>query len=63
MLTVKYSNLFKKDLKLMQKRGLDINKLKEVIKLLANNETLPDKYRDHYLSNNYKRIQRVSYTT
>ncbi len=56
MLTVKYSNLFKKDLKLMQKRGLDINKLKEVIKLLANNETLPDKYRDHYLSNNYKRL-------
>lgn len=56
MLTVKYSNLFKKDLKLMQKRGLDINKLKEVIKLLANNEPLPDKYRDHYLSNNYKRI-------
>ena len=56
MLTVKYSNLFKKDLKLMQKRGLGISKLKEVIRLLANNETLPDKYRDHCLSNNYKRI-------
>lgn len=56
MLIVKYSNLFKKDLKLMQKRGRDINKLKEIIKLLANNEKLPDKYRDHYLSNNYKRI-------
>lgn len=56
MLIVKYSNLFKKDLKLMQKRGRDINKLKDVIKLLTNNEKLPDKYRDHYLSNNYKRI-------
>lgn len=63
MLIVKYSNLFKKDLKLMQKRGRDINKLKEVIRLLANNEKLPDKYRDHYLSNNYKRIQRMSYRT
>lgn len=56
MLIVKYTNLFKKDLKLMQKRGYNINKLKEVIKLLANNEKLPDKYRDHYLSNNYKRL-------
>lgn len=56
MLVVKYSNLFKKDLKLMKKRGRDINKLKEIIKLLANNEKLPDKYRDHYLLNNYKRI-------
>lgn len=63
MLTVKYSNLFKKDLKLMKKRGLDINKLKEVITILADNKTLPDKYRDHYLSNNYKWVQRMPYPT
>ena len=56
MLIVKYSNLFKKDLKLMRKRGYDINKLKEAVTILANNRKLPDKYRDHYLSNNYKRI-------
>ena len=56
MLIVKYSNLFKKDLKLMKKRGLNINLLKEVIEMLANNKPLPDKYRDHYLTGNYKRI-------
>lgn len=56
MLIVKYSNLFKKDLKQMRKRGLNIDLLKEVIEKLANNETLPDKNRDHFLSNNYKRI-------
>jgi len=56
MLIVKYSNLFKKDLKLMKKRGLNINLLKEVVEMLANNKPLPDKYRDHYLTGNYKRI-------
>ena len=56
MLTVKYSNLFKKDLKLMQKRGLNINLLKDIVSKLANNETLPEQNRDHFLTNNYKRI-------
>lgn len=56
MLIVKYSNLFKKDLKLMKKRGLDLNLLKEVVEMLANNKILPDKYRDHYLTGKYKRI-------
>jgi len=56
MLTVKYSNLFKKDFKLMKKRGLNINLLKEVVEMLANQKTLPDKYRDHYLTGNYKRV-------
>ena len=42
MLIVKYSNLFKKDYKLMQKRGLDISLLQQVIEMLANNETLPE---------------------
>lgn len=63
MLTVKYSNLFKKDLKLMKKRGLDINLLKEIVEKLANNEKLPEQNRDHFLTSNYKRIQRMSHTT
>lgn len=63
MLTVKYSNLFKKDYKLMQKRGRNLKLLQEVVTMLANNKSLPDKYRDHYLAGNYKRIQRMSYTT
>ena len=56
MLTVKYSNLFKKDYKLMKKRGLNMNLLHEVVDMLDNNKPLPDKYRDHYLTGNYKRI-------
>lgn len=56
MLTVKYSNLFKKDYKLMKKRGMDMSLLHEVVEMLANNRSLPDKYRDHFLVGNYKRI-------
>jgi len=56
LLTVKYSNLFKKDYKLMKKRGLNIKLLHEVVDMLANNKTLPDKYKDHYLVGQYKRI-------
>lgn len=63
MLTLKYSNLFKKDYKLMKKRGRNLKLLQEVVTMLANNESLPDKYRDHYLAGNYKRIQKMSYTT
>lgn len=63
MLIVKYSNLFKKDYKLMKKRSLNMKLLQEVVELLANNKTLPDKYRDHFLTGNYKRISRMSYTT
>ena len=63
MLTVKYSNLFKKDYKLMKKRGLNLKLLQEAVAILANNKTLPDKYKDHYLTGVYKRIQRMPYTT
>ncbi|MBQ9657988.1 MAG: type II toxin-antitoxin system YafQ family toxin [Clostridia bacterium] len=56
MLTIKYTNLFKKDYKLMKKRGLNIKLLQQTIEILATNKTLPDKYKDHYLAGNYKRI-------
>ncbi len=63
MLIVRYTNLFKKDYKLAQKRGLDMNLLHQVVEMLANNIPLPSKYKDHYLLGNYKRIPRMSYTT
>ena len=56
LLIVKYSNLFKKDYKLMKKMGLNLKLLQEVISMLANNEPLPEKYNDHFLIGNYKRI-------
>ena len=40
----------------MKKRGLDLNLLHEVVEMLANNVILPDNYKDHYLSGEYKRI-------
>ena len=56
LLIVKYTNLFKKDYKLMKKRGLNLKLLKEVVDMLANEQTLLDKYKDHYLAGEYKRI-------
>ena len=56
LLIVKYSNLFKKDYKLMKKRGVNLKLLQEVIEILANDKTLPNKYKDHYLTGDYKRI-------
>ena len=43
-----------KDLKLARKRGLDENKLNEIILKLINGEELPSKNRDHFLTGNYK---------
>ncbi|MBQ9430097.1 MAG: type II toxin-antitoxin system YafQ family toxin [Kiritimatiellae bacterium] len=44
------TNAFKRDYKRVKKRGLDLNKLKEVVAKLANGETLPPANRDHPLS-------------
>lgn len=45
MLTVKYTNLFKKDYKLIKRRGLNLKLLQEVVDMLANEQTLPGKYK------------------
>ena len=47
------SNQFRKDLKLAQKRGYDLDKIKKVIIALAGGETLEAKYRDHALTGDY----------
>ncbi len=51
---VRFTNQFKKDIKLAKKQGKDIDKLFDVIGVLANGETLDEKYRDHDLSGNFK---------
>ena len=48
-LTVVYQKQFKKDFKLMVKRGLDQSKLAEIIELLMNQGDIPIRYRDHNL--------------
>ena len=52
--TIKLTTQFKKDYKLAKKRHLDIELLKDVITKLANGESLPEKHKDHALSNNWK---------
>ena len=52
-LTVTYTNRFKKDYELVKKRGWNIPKLKQVIELLMNCESLPIQNRDHQLVGTY----------
>ncbi len=54
MLKVVASNQFKKDLKLAAKRGLKIEKLRDVVNILAHRETLEEKFRDHELTGYYR---------
>ncbi len=51
MLKVEFTGQFKKDYKLALKRGCDPKELESVISILANERTLPEKYRDHALEN------------
>lgn len=51
---VKFTNQFKKDLKLARKQGKDINRLYSVIEKLADEKPLAQKFRDHELGGNFK---------
>lgn len=59
MLKIEFTNQFKKDFKLITKRGYDIKKFEKVVELLQKQEILPEKYRDHQLVNskNYKNVR------
>ena len=52
MYRVEYTNRFKKDLKRCVKRGLDLRKIYEVVKLLETFGELPVQYKPHKLSGN-----------
>ena len=45
---------FKKDYKMIKKRGYDVKLLQDVISILAKGEQLPEKYLDHPLKGNYQ---------
>ena len=51
---IKTYKQYNRDVKLAFRRGLDIEKLLEVVKLLQNDEPLPAKYKNHLLSGDYK---------
>jgi mRNA interferase YafQ len=48
------SSEFKRDYKLLKKRGYSLEKLHHVLVLLASGETLELRYRDHKLIGNWK---------
>ena len=50
---LKPTSRFQKDLKRIQKRGYQIQLIKEVVRRLSDGETLEAKYKDHQLSGNY----------
>lgn len=53
MLNVIFTNQFKKDYKLCQKRGYNMTLIKSIIQTLSIPEQLNSKHREHILSGNY----------
>ena len=53
-LTIKTTKRFDKDLKKLKKRKYDLKLLAKIINKLSDSEILPEKYRDHYLTGDYK---------
>jgi len=53
MLKIRYTSKFKRDYKVLQKRGNNIKLFQEVLSLLSNEQPLPYKHLDHSLSGDY----------
>ena len=51
---VKYTTQFKRDYKLIKKRGFNIAELQAVVTMLAEGKALPETYRDHALIGSYR---------
>lgn len=51
---IKFTSRFKKDLKLAERQGKNIDKLLKIVEKLARGEVLEEKYKDHFLVGNYK---------
>jgi mRNA interferase YafQ len=54
MLTPDFTNQFKRDYKLSEKRGLDMSLLDELLDDLIDEKPLEEKHRDHALKGEYK---------
>lgn len=51
--TVQWTHKYKKDVKLAKKRGYNMDELYSVVKKLANDEKLEERYHDHELEGNW----------
>ena len=54
MLKPEFTGKFRKDYKLALKLGCDPKKFEKVLTMLCNEQTLPEEYRDHALTNSRK---------
>ena len=54
MLSLRFTNQFKKDFKLAQKRGYNLSEFETIVNKLRNGEPLDPKYKDHPLAGNWK---------
>ena len=54
MYSIKFTNKFKKDVKRCQRRGRDLNLLRNVVDILSQTGKLPPQYKAHPLTGNYK---------
>ena len=57
MYKIKFTSSYKKSYKLIQRRGLDIQLLDNVIDLLREGKKLPAKYKDHSLNGKFKNFR------
>lgn len=62
MYIIKRTKKFDNDLKLLVKRGYNIDLLTNVVKKLANGDKLAEKYQDHALSGNWKKYRECHIT-
>jgi mRNA interferase YafQ len=53
LLELKQTSQFKKDLRRVSKRGMNMELLEEIILLLRERKPLPEKYNDHALTGNW----------
>ena len=56
MYDLEYSCQFKKDLKLLNKRGVNLNDLRKVLDYLIKEGQVPISYKPHILSGKYKGV-------
>ncbi len=54
MRTPSYTTQFERDLRLMQRRGKDIDKLKQILAALIHEEPLPERHQDHVFRGNLR---------
>lgn len=53
MLEVRFKKSFVKDSRIQEKRGKNLKKLRDVVKMLQENKPLPPKYKDYPLVGNW----------